>query len=337
MIMNQRTNLPTARAMSLRSLARGGVLLLLALLAGACSREDDPNLQDDETLVPLQVKASIGAELAKPVTRAGGYETNDMMVYKETEPNRSHYMFNLRDGSGWRYLSNSILYIGAKEEKVYAVAGIDVDNNITTNMPILTLNPEGCIYNKEGESSSDYQEKKSGAWYGMTTASKSKPEANFGELKPAATTLVFKISNATSTSMTLTDIRFEPNKEANYICIYPYINMDDGSYKELKMTTNLKAPYFRSLEIKSQGNNTFYWVLPRVRDFNGDGMSLVLTANGMDLSVEIPTPSDGYTPGKRYTLNLVLRGAELTLANPVQVEDYSGDSSFELPATPWKD
>lgn len=314
--MNQRTNLPTARAMSLRSLARGGVMLLLALLAGACSREDDPNLQDDEALVPLQVKASIGAELAKPVTKAGGYETSDMMVYKETEPNRSHYIYDNGDGNGWRYLSNnSILYIGAKEEKVYAVAGVDMNNNITTNVPILTLNPEGYIY-----TSSDYQESKSGAWYGMTTASKSNPEANFGELKPAATTFAFNISNVTPIPMTLTGIRFE-SKLPNIIYVYSYINMDDDSRKNNETRLTLTPLSFPSQTISSGSSNKIWWVLPSIRVESGL-ISLVLTVNGQELSVDIPVLNESCEPGNRCTLNLVLRGTELTLASPVKVEKY---------------
>ena len=319
--MNQRTNLPTARAISLRSLARGGVLLLLALLAGACSREDDPNLLDDETLVPLQVKASIGAELAKPVTRDYNPVTR-ARVYRANTGKPMYYTPPKTPGGVWTGTSEA--YVGVQKENFCIMVGSLVGDVTQIGTPILFVNPLNGYLSTRALTKDDLQ--KEGAWYGSAEASKSNPIADFGSLKQFCTCITLNITNYLGDEAILSDIYVR----------YPYygkmlissgINPFTGKSMTIETDEFHCAPA-DDLPYTLESTNTLEWISAPIGISMAydESFDLILTINGQDYSVKITNKDLNFEyvfdKGTRYTFNLVIRGTELTLASPIRMEEY---------------
>lgn len=324
--------------------AAGGLLLLLlpCMLLGACTPPNDIDTEDEE-LIPLQVKADIEAQLTEPGTRAETpYEPEkSFSIFKDGDANTYTYSPPKNAGEAWT--SSSPAYVGNREE-TFCMAGGEL--MARQGSLIMLSSTEGELI--PDELSERYLRSK-GLWYAFAPASKSEPAASFGTLGQFCTRLTLYINNRLTREAVLSCICLR-NKDKYPITVTYAVDISDQRNKQTyqqdyRYTSRIDAandalPHTLKL---GEGGNVFNWILPWIQlgsNFNEEGQGeLVLTVNGRELSVRLD-PYHKYLnfyPGRRYILNLIIQEGELTLADPVQVENYGNRETLEEQTlTPWK-
>lgn len=310
--MNQRNHLPTAPASLLRRVSLGGAMILLTCMPGGCAKEDPLN---DGELVPLQVKASIGAQLTQPVTR--DYDPiGTFAVIKEG--NKKTYPYSAPKTPGEAWTSSSPAYVGVQKEKIYIVGGnLTETRNVGSSSSFMLKFPNGLLISREF-TAENYQ--RFGVWYASTEASKSSKEADFGSLQQFCACFTFNITNHLDNAAILSGVYIK-TKGGSSMTVQSGMNLVTQALFESE--TDKYQYSDDTLPYTLQPTNTFNWITAPI--ISGNELDLVLTINGRELSVRF-FPNMGLESGKRYILNLVLDDNELTLnGTAITIEDYGSD------------